>query len=248
MNDINYSFIISGLAGLSTMIGTIIIFFRVKNVDKIIGASLAFASGVMITICATDLLPASIDILSNKYATIPIILILSLFLVVGLIISIFINKIVPSNDNNKLFRTGILSMFILMLHNIPEGIATFITANDNIKFGVILALAISFHNIPEGISIAVPIYYSTKSKIKALFYTFVAGFSELVGAILAYFFLLPYINEYVFSALYAIISGLMIHISMYELLPTSFKYSSKGTIAKYIVFGILVMIICHFLI
>ena len=248
MNNINYSFLISGLAGLATMIGTVIIFFRFKNTSKVIGVSLAFAVGVMITICITDLIPSSYLTIKSRYEVIPAILIVSFFIIVGIIFSMFINKFIPSDkNNNKLFRTGILSMITLMLHNIPEGIVTFITSNNDMKFGIILAIAISFHNIPEGISIAVPIYYSTNSRIKALFYTFIAGVSELLGAMVAYYFLLPLVSDYFFSILYGIISGLMLYISINELLPTSTSYVNKKLIYLYMMFGSVLMFICHFM-
>src|SRR5699024_10400042 len=106
----------------------------------------------------------------------------------------------------------------------PEGVATFLSSSTNRGLGLSLALAISFHNIPEGISIAIPIYFSTKSRFKAFLYTLISGLSEPLGAILAYLFLSNIINNFIMSVILAMIAGIMIHISIYELLKESLSY------------------------
>ena len=129
-----------------------------------------------------------------------------------------------------------------MLHNIPEGITTFISTTTNKALGLKLAFAIALHNIPEGISIAVPIYFSTKNKRKTFFYTIIAGFSELFGAIIAYIFLQKYINNFILSIILAMTAGIMIDISIYELLPSAFKYKKNKINVFYFVLGILIML------
>lgn len=253
MNSVTYSFIISSVAGLATMIGAIFIFFRFKDSDSIILKALSFASGVMITICLTDLIPSSFSGFMETYRLFPAFLFTAIFIVVGIIISMMINKYLPSNNekintNNKtLYKVGIISMIAIILHNIPEGIATFMVANHDIKLGISLALAISLHNIPEGISISIPIYYSTKSKLKALVYTFISGISEPFGALLAYLFLSSFVNSFVMSILFALIAGIMLYIPIYELLPTSLSYNNKKSTVLYFIIGSLFMIICHYL-
>jgi ZIP family zinc transporter len=141
-----------------------------------------------------------------------------------------INKYLPENNtynDKKLYRVGIIAMLSIILHNIPEGIATFMASTSNIKLGLTLALAIALHNIPEGISISVPIYYATNSKKKAFLYTFISGISEFFGAVLTYFFLKNFINDFLMGALFASIAGIMFYIGIYELLPTSFKYKKN---------------------
>ena len=96
----------------------------------------------------------------------------------------------PTTNKENLYRVGIISMLAIILHNIPEGIATFISTTKDTSLGISLATSIAFHNIPEGISISIPIYYSTKSKTKAILYTFISALSEQIGAILTYLFLL----------------------------------------------------------
>ena len=250
MNNIEYSFLITTFAGLSTMLGAILIFFKFKNTSEVICSSLAFASGVMFTVSFIDLIPSSIDSLLQKYYLFPAMLICIIFIIIGIIISILISKYIPdisSKDinNNGLYKVGIISMIAIILHNLPEGIATFMTSTKNIQLGLSLAIAITLHNIPEGISISIPIYYSTKSKFKALLYTFISGISELLGAIIAYLFLAPFMNDFIMSVLLAIIAGIMIAISMYELIPASLKYKDTIKILKYFIIGCIFMIICH---
>lgn len=253
MNSTIYSFIISSVAGLSTMLGAIFIFFKFKDSDGIILKALAFASGVMISICFTDLLPSSFSGFMDIYRIFPAFLFTAIFIVVGIILSMLINKYLPgnntsdSNSNKVLYKVGLISMIAIIFHNIPEGIATFMISNHDLKLGLSLALAITLHNIPEGISISIPIYYSTKSKAKSLLYTFISGVSEPLGALLAYLFLSPYMNGFVMSILFALIAGIMLYIPIYELMPTSLSYGNKGKTILFFVIGGLFMVGCHYL-
>ena len=108
-------------------------------------------------------------------------------------------------------------MLSVTLHNIPEGITTFLTTTSNLKLGITLSLAIALHNIPEGIAIAIPIFYATKNRSKAFLYTVISGFSEFFGAIFAFLFLKEYLNFFLLSCLFGITAGIMIHISLTEL-------------------------------
>jgi len=154
-----------------------------------------------------------------------------------------VDKYLPTQNNNGLYRVGIIAMIVIIMHNIPEGMATFMATNTDLSLGITLTLAIALHNIPEGISISVPIYYSTNSKKRALLYTFISGISELFGAILTYLFLKPYMNDLVLGILFSIIAGIMMQISIYELLPTSLKYKNKSITYLFLIIGVIVMII-----
>lgn len=241
-----YSFLLPILAGLSTLIGTIFIFFKFKNNDKVILSSLAFAAGVMITISLTDLIPESLELLKSYFFPFPKYIIMLIFFSIGVIISMLIDKYLPDNNNGKLYKVGIISMFAIIIHNIPEGIATFMATSSDISLGISLTLAIAFHNIPEGISISVPIFYATKSKSKAFLYTLISAISEPFGALLAYIFLRNFINNFILGSLFAVIAGIMVHISYYELLPTSFKYKNKRLSIIFFVSGVVISIINHF--
>lgn len=251
MSNFTYAFLLSTLAGLSTLLGTIPIFFKLKNENNIILMSLSFASGVMICVSLTDLIPESFILLTSIFKGFPALLILLIFISFGVIISMLIDKFLPNENNNtsnkKLYRLGIVSMLAIIMHNIPEGIATFLSSSTNKSLGLSLALAISFHNIPEGISIAIPIYFSTKSKLKAFLYTLISGLSEPVGAVFAYFFLASIINNFMMSIILSLIAGIMIHISIYELLKESLNYKKRILTFIFFSIGFLFMLTSHFL-
>ena len=222
------SFLLSTIAGFSTLIGFLFIFIK-KDKDIIISRALGFASGVMFTISFIDLIPNSLNLLITKYKFIYSLLLVLIVFFIGIISSSVINQKVDkiSKNNSKLYKLGVITMLVIILHNIPEGIATYITSNNNIKLGITITIAIALHNIPEGISISIPIYYSTKSKFKSFVYTLISGLSEPLGAIIAYLFLSRVVGDVALGILYSIISGMMINISINELYQESINYNKK---------------------
>ena len=163
-------FLLTFLASISTLLGGVLIF--IKKQKNIIIYSLAFAAGVMITVSITDLIPEAFNLLTTTYNNFYSILLILIFINIGIILSMIIDRFLPNND--ELYRVGIVSMLAIILHNIPEGIITFITSSNDITLGITLTLAIAAHNIPEGITISLPIYYATNNRKKAIFYTFIS--------------------------------------------------------------------------
>jgi len=241
MTNIQFSFLITSIAGLSTMLGMIPIFLKIKNKDNIINASLSFASGVMLSVSIFSLLPESLDLLGNKYNSKGILVVVLLFVIIGIFLASFIDKIFKNIDN-RLYKLGIINCIALMLHNIPEGILTFSTTTVNVSLGITLALSILFHNIPEGISISIPIYYSTNSKFKAFLYTFISGFSEILGAVITYVFLYKYIDNSFIGVVLSLTVGIMSYISLQELLPTAIKYKNKKITILFFIIGFIFML------
>ncbi len=248
MTNITESFILTTLAGLSTMLGTIFIFLKKR--ENLIYKSLSFAAGVMITVSLTDLIPEGQHLLQKTFFPIPTILISLIFFVIGIILTMTLNHYLPENKekkvNHKLYRIGIISMLAIMFHNIPEGIMTFMTSTHNMTLGLSLTLAIALHNIPEGISISIPIFYASGSRKKAFLYTFISGISELIGAIFAFIFLKDIMNEAMMGMLYSLTAGIMIYISLHELLPASLQNHKTGKSIFYFLIGVGIMLINHF--
>ena len=240
-------FLLCLIAGLSTLLGSLFIFIK-GNKNNIIKCALAFASGVMLSVSIFDLISESLTMFQSTTKN-SIFFNITLFIIIGLIIPLFIDKILPSklDQNSKLYKLGIFTMIAIIIHNIPEGIATYISSETNIKLGISITIAIALHNIPEGISIAMPVYYATKNKKKAIGLTFISGMSEPLGAFLAFIFLKPIINDTIMGALFAIIAGIMAYISIIELLPTALQYKEKKkTIISFLI-GILFMYVNHML-
>lgn len=228
------------IAGLTTLLGTAIIF--IKD-DLIIPKSLSFAAGVMITVSIIDLIPESINYINKTFTKIPTLLIIGILISIGIILSMTIDKYINPNREGELYKVGVISMIAIILHNIPEGIITYISSEINIKLGISLTIAIAMHNIPEGISIAVPIYYATKSRAKAFLYTLTSSLSEPLGALLAYLFLSKIMNNVIIGIILSIVAGIMLQIASYELIPTSLKYKKKKTTIIYIIIGIIFMLL-----
>lgn len=247
MDQTTYAFILATLAGLSTLLGTIFIFFPIKKKNTILITSLSFAAGVMLTVSFSDLIPTSIISLKRTFYMIPSILITMISFVIGIILSMTIDQKMPDQQNH-LKRVGLIAMLAIILHNIPEGIATYLTSSNNMKLGITLTIAIALHNIPEGISISIPIYYATKNKFRAFLYTLISGLSEPFGAVIAALFLSQWITPWMMGILYAIIAGIMTHIALYELLPTSWKYHQIKKTISFFIIGVIVMLLSHILI
>lgn len=245
-----YPLLISSVAGFSTVLGSIVIFFkwRRENVNKFITFALSFSLTIMIGISITELIPeASYAILTNfKLAKGILISLLAFSIGIGSIY--FINKKIEkgSSKDKDLYRLGVLSMLALMLHNLPEGIVTFLSSYQNIELGIKISIAIMLHNIPEGISIAVPIYYATGSRKEAVKKTFISGLAEPFGAILAFIFLSRYITDTMISIILLFVAGIMITLAIHELLPKALNYHENGYIFLGAFVGICLLAINHF--
>lgn len=241
MTNIIFSFLVTTIAGLSTMLGMIPVFFKIKDKHKIINASLSFASGVMLSVSINSLFKESVTFLLKSYNLKTTIILLILFIIIGILISSFIDKILKKIDN-KLYKLGVINTIALIIHNIPEGILTFSTTTANLSLGITLALSIMFHNIPEGISISIPIYYSTKSKGKAFIYTFISGFSEIFGAFITYIFLYKFIDYSFIGTILSLTIGIMSYISLFELLPNALSYKNKKLTFFFFLMGYIFML------
>ncbi|MEG0026100.1 MAG: ZIP family metal transporter [Bacilli bacterium] len=239
------SFLLTFLAGFSTLMGTTLLFLKGKT-DKILICSLSLAIGVMLTVSIIFLIPEAFFLLNSIFNKAPTFIICWLFLVVGIILAYIIDYN-TNHVNNKLYSVGMATLIAIVLHNIFEGMATFMTTNNDVFLGINLAVAIGLHNIPEGICIAMPIYYATGYRLKAFIYTFIAALAEPLGAIFAFLFLAPFGGDIMMGIIYLIIAGIMFYIAIYELLPLAISYKKYNYIIIFIIFGSLLMIISHLL-
>ena len=235
------SFLLTLISGFSTLLGVIPVFIKFKDIKKIIVCSLSFAGGVMFSISTFDLLFESLKIFSNIFGIINGLL---LFLVL-FFIGIFIIKIINNSlkTDNELEKVGVLSLVAIIIHNVPEGILTFMMASVNYKLGLSLAIAIALHNIPEGISISVPIYYSINSKVKAFFYTFVAALSEPFGALISFIFFKEINSKLIIGILFSLVCGIMIYLSLFDLVKEAKKYNDNKLLNLFFIIGMIFMFI-----
>ena len=237
MNKYN-GIIISLIEGMSTLIGFFSIYIK-GDKNRIISRTLSFAGGVMIMLSIIDLIPSSISSLKENYNCFIALFYCSIFFIIGFIASHLIQNIVQEQD--VLSKTGIISMIGIILHNIPEGMATYMLSSINFKLGLMLSIAIVMHNIPEGIGISIPIYCGTGNKKKAFVYTLISGLSEPFGAIISVIFLHKFINLTIMGAIYSIIAGIMIYIGYFELIKISKQYGNS--VKKFTLYGALFILI-----
>ncbi|MBW2971324.1 zinc transporter ZupT [Candidatus Woesearchaeota archaeon] len=247
-------------AGLSTGIGGLIALFTKKTNKKLLSFVLGFSAGVMIYISLAELLTESSHGLIEGYGkSIGALISLSSFFI-GIAVIAIINKFIPdyeklhevhkveevknrklANDYGKLYKCGVCTAIALSIHNFPEGIATFTSSLVNARLGVAIALAVALHNIPEGISVAIPFFYSTNSRRKAVLYSFLSGMTEPLGALIAFLVLAPFLNPVLLSLMFAFVAGIMVYISFDELLPAAREYGEEHMSIYGIMAGIAVM-------
>lgn len=262
MNSVLIAFGLTMIAGISTGLGSLMAFFTKKTNTKFFSAALGFSAGVMIYVSLVDIFPQA-----NRILTASIgkkmgswVAIASFF--AGILLIGIIDKLIPSvenpheartveemgnycdtNDSNAkgLMKIGVLTAIAIAVHNFPEGIATFIAAIKDPQLGIAITVAIAIHNIPEGIAVSVPIFCATGNKRKALVYSILSGLSEPVGALLGYLFLMPILSDQVFGILFALVAGIMIFISLDELLPSARAYGEPHIATYGLVGGMAVM-------
>ena len=253
------------IAGLATGIGSLIALIAKRTNTKFLCASLGFSAGVMLYVSFMDLIPIAkeelIVYLGNKGGMLG--LLLAFFGGMGLIT--LIDFLIPESNNphemqsieemsnpyirqKSLQRMGIIVALSLVAHNFPEGIATFTTAmSSGLSVAIPITIAIAIHNIPEGIAVSVPIYHATGNKRKAFWLSFLSGLAEPLGALIAYLFLMPFWSPLINGIVLAAVAGIMVYISLDELLPTAEKYGEHHVSISGLIVGMIVMALSLFL-
>jgi ZIP family zinc transporter len=247
------------IAGLSTGIGSLIALIAKRTNTKFLCASLGFSAGVMLYVSFMDMLPMAKEglVLHFGEKTGTLTLLIAFFAGMGLIT--LIDFLMPKSNNphemqgiedmkapnvqqRSLHRTGIFVALALVAHNFPEGIAVFSAAmTGGLSVAIPITIAIAIHNIPEGIAVSVPIYHATGNKRKAFWLSFLSGLSEPVGALAAYLFLMPYWSPLMNGIVMAAVAGIMVYISVDELLPTAEKYGEHHISISGLIAGMILM-------
>lgn len=246
-------------AGLSTGVGSIMAFLSKEFNHKFLAGALGFSAGVMIYVSFVEIFVKAKDSLSMVYGNKVGYIYTTLAFFAGIAVIAIIDKIVPSFENphelkagmkeqsddkkkeTKLLRMGIFSALAIAIHNFPEGLATFIAGLQDPTLGVSIAVAIAIHNIPEGLAVSAPIYYATKSKRKAFGLSFLSGLAEPIGAIIGYMVLKQFFDDSAFGFIFAGVAGIMVYISLDELLPTAEEIGEHHVAIYGLIAGMVVM-------
>ena len=227
-------------AGLATGIGSTIALFAHRTNKRLLSFSLGLSGGVMIYVSFVELFQQAREAIEAIYGPQTGMGITTLAFFSGVLLIGVIDRLVPSVENPheahmieelekkpknaKLMRMGLMTALAIGIHNFPEGIATFATAVENPTLGIAIAVAIAIHNIPEGIAVSIPVFYATGDRMKAFRYSLLSGLAEPVGALLAYFILMPFMSPVMMGCIPAGVAGIMVFISIDELLPAAREY------------------------
>jgi len=240
-NGVLFAFCLTLFAGISTGAGSILVLFAKRTSTKFLSLSLGFSAGVMLYVAMIEIFTKARVYLSLAHGEITGYWYTVIAFFAGIILIAIIDFFIPSADSDigaktntsksRLEHMGVITALTIAIHNFPEGMATFTSALKEPHLGIAIAVAIAIHNIPEGIATALPIYYSTEKKSKAFYSSFLSGMTEPAGAILGYLALRPFFNDTTFGVLFAMVAGIMVFISLEELLPMAHEYEkSKITI------------------
>lgn len=231
-------------AAAATMVGSALVFRANHTNPRMLAFGLAFSGGAMVYVSLVEIFVKSTNSFVQVYGDKGGYAAATLAFFGGILFLAMIDRLVPNphhgmdltNDpkmaQDRLKRVGLLAAAAITAHNFPEGLATFFATLDNPVVGAPLAFAIAIHNIPEGVSIAIPVYYATGSKKKAVAACAISAMAEPTGAILGYLVLAPFLSPAVFGAVFGMIAGVMVFLAVDELMPEAKRYS-KGHEAAY---------------
>lgn len=245
--------VITTLAGLSTAIGSVLGFFSKRPSPLFLSYTMGFSAGVMIFVSFAELLPTALKVRElgfiGTYAA----------FFAGMVVYFLIDLLVPhdyigqhdhaenssmsgeTRNSQAMERTGLLVTLGIAIHNFPEGMGTFVGAMHDIKLGLALGVAIALHNIPEGLAISAPVYYATGSRKKAFLWSLFSGMSEIIGGLLAAVILLPFLSPVIMGLALASVAGIMVSISLDELIPVAKSMESEHAPILGVITGMMVM-------
>lgn len=242
------AFLLTILAGLATGIGSSIAYFIKKPKTIYLSFSLGFSSGVMLYVSFMELLPTALKMTGKGW-------VVGAFFLGTLFIAL-VDRFIPEVENphhykepssevedqtHHLKRAGIFIALAIGIHNFPEGLVTFVSTLNDVKIGFTVASAIAIHNILEGITVSVPLFYATGDRHKAFFYSFLSGLIEPLGAVIGFLVLRPFLTHHFVVLLPAFIAGIMVYISLDEILPTAHRYGHGHAVIVGTMLGMLVI-------
>ena len=263
-SNVIIAFLLTLLAGVSTGLGGIIA-FRGGNNDKFLSGALGFSAGVMLYVSFMEIMPQAISSLQINNSPKGAEIYSTLAFFGGMAVIAVIDLLIPDETNpheyrdeeelkeealeeqlhqrkqGELLKMGKLSATAIAIHNFPEGLATFMATLVDPTLGVSIAVAIAIHNIPEGIVVSAPIYYATGDKKEAVVWAFASGLAEPIGALIGYLVLRPFLTDSIMGIVFGVVAGIIVYISMDELLPTAEKYAEHHIAIGGLIAGMIVM-------
>ena len=264
MNNVGLAFLMTLLAGLATGVGSLIAFLAKRTNEKFLSVSLGFSAGVMIYVSMVEIFQEAMSSLQGSLGMRKGAIINVIAFFGGMLVIALIDKLIPEEGNphelkhpeeegvpvdpdesrnRGLRRIGLFTALAIAIHNFPEGLATFVSALNEPTVAIPIVVAIAIHNIPEGIAVSVPIYHATGSKKQAFWLSFLSGLSEPLGALIGYLILMPFMSEVMNGIVFSAVAGIMVFISLDELLPSAEEYGEHHLSIYGLIAGMVVMAI-----
>ena len=239
-----FALFLTFFAGLATTLGGIMATHKLLLKRGVLASALGFSAGAMLYVSFTDILQKSHGAFLKLHSDRTAYILMACAFFAGLLLMVVIGRIIPSDINlneqegkvppttpsrvkRQLMHGGLFIAIALCLHNFPEGFLVFMSALDDPNVGVAIAVALALHNIPEGIAVAAPLYAATKKRFKTVLLTALTGIAEPIGAILGYVLLRNYLTDTVFGWTFGVVAGMMVFISVDELLPAAKRYETN---------------------
>jgi len=242
--NVAIALVLTTLAGLSTTIGSLLGILVRKPGPRFMALTLGFSGGVMILVSFVELLAGGIEAVGFAAAHIAFFAgMLGMFLIDVLIPHEYMAERHDSEGRaqDTLLKTGLLVALGIGIHNFPEGMATFAGTLQDVSLGTAIAVAVAIHNIPEGLAVSAPVYAATGSRRKAFLWSFLSGVAEPAGAAVAAVLLLPFLNTTVLGLMLSVVAGIMVFISLDELVPVARSFGQEHLSILGVVTGMAVM-------
>jgi ZIP family zinc transporter len=224
-------------AAAATVLGSAFVLNADRSNPRLLAFGLAFSAGAMVYVSLVEIFQKSILSFGETLAEPTAYGTATAWFFAGVALLAVIDRLIPNPHHGvatdapdlthtaNIQRVGLLAAAAITAHNFPEGLATFFATLENPVIGAPLAIAIAIHNIPEGVAIAIPVYYATGSKAKAVGASAISAAAEPIGALIGYAILAPYLDSYVFGAVFGVIAGVMVFLALDELMPEAKRYA-----------------------
>lgn len=254
------------VAGMSTGIGALLALFTKSTNKKMLAGALGLSAGVMLYVSFVDILPLSFADIAESYSGKIGEIYVTLAFFAGIFMIAAIDFLIPESENphemqhmesiserttsyaheeackeTHLKRTGMMLALAIGIHNFPEGIATFVSSLNGLELAIPIVVAIAIHNIPEGVAVSMPIYHATGNSRKAFLMALLSGFAEPLGALFGLLVILPFWTPVLSSLLLSGVAGIMVYISIDELLPSAEGYGYHHITIAGVILGMAIM-------
>jgi len=256
---VQFALLLTLLTGLSTGIGSLLGLLNRSFNPRLLALSLSFSAGVMIQVSFLEIFPKARAALSAALGVRSGYVFATVAFFAGIALMAALDQLLPSHgivmppaganpqrpassqESQQLLRMGLFSALAIAIHNFPEGLATFMAALSNPRLGLGIALAIAIHNIPEGLAISAPVHYATGNRAQAFWLSFASGLAEPLGALIGYGLLRSVLTPLVMGVVFASVGGVMVYISLDELLPAAQRYGTHHQMIAGVIAGMVVM-------